>query len=75
MKGRKRFYYIVVVEEMWDYVLFGKDLIDGVNFVDSEWVSSILRYYKDFIIIGICSGFFCLYNNNGMLLLCFDWVF
>lgn len=38
MNGRKRWYYIAAVEQTWDYAPSGKDLIDGVNLTDSEWV-------------------------------------
>lgn len=47
MNGRKRLYYIAAVEQTWDYAPSGKDLIDGVNLADSEWVSSVLKYHKD----------------------------
>ena len=36
MKGQKRWYYIAVVEQTWDYAPSGRDLIDGVNLSESE---------------------------------------
>ena len=34
MGGKKRWYYIAAVEEVWDYAPSGKDLIDGIDLKD-----------------------------------------
>ena len=38
MEGRKRWYYIAAVEEIWDYTPSGKDMIEGLDLENSTWV-------------------------------------
>lgn len=39
MEGRKRWYYIAAVEEIWDYTPSGKDMIEGLDLENSTFAS------------------------------------
>ena len=48
--GTIRRYFIAAVEETWDYVPFGRDLVEGKALEDSEYV-----YHKYEYIMALCS--------------------
>lgn len=47
--GTIRRYFIAAVEETWDYVPFGRDLLEGKALEDSEYV-----YHKYEYIMALC---------------------